>query len=168
MLSLPLLFFECCLLLFFLPFTTALQTFLQPRSPRAYSFYHNHYRFPEKSLTSPSCLYASLVEGEDGFIDNRDNGIPKKQFTSRPNDLIVKMQKIMKDKGFSKASIAKLGGYALLSYGFVSNVSYITCIIISWVIHGRVNKLSPLAAGQWKPFLAIYAGRNEKEIHHIL
>ena len=50
----------------------------------------------------------------------------------------------------SKDTIAKAGLYALLSYGFVSNVSYITCLIISWVTHGKRTGLSPLAPGQWK------------------
>ena len=50
----------------------------------------------------------------------------------------------------SKDTIAKAGLYALLSYGFVSNVSYISCLIISWVTHGKRTGLSPLAPGQWK------------------
>ena len=51
-----------------------------------------------------------------------------------------------------------LGLNALLAYGFVSNVSYITCLILSWVSSCKITGLSPLAPGQWKPFLAIYAG----------
>jgi hypothetical protein len=46
----------------------------------------------------------------------------------------------------------------LLAYGFVSNVSYITCLILAWVSFGRATGLSPLAAGQWKKFLVVYAG----------
>lgn len=59
---------------------------------------------------------------------------------------------------FSKEELSKLGLYALLSYGFVSNFSYITCVIIAWCIHGKTTGLSPLAAGQWRGFLAIYSG----------
>ena len=57
-----------------------------------------------------------------------------------------------------KERMSKLGLYALLSYGFVSNVSYITCLIISWVAHGKRSGLSPLAPNQWKAFMVIYAG----------
>lgn len=59
---------------------------------------------------------------------------------------------------FSKENVAKLGLNALLAYGFVSNVSYITCLIISWVMHGKATGLSPRSPGQWKTFLGIYAG----------
>lgn len=63
----------------------------------------------------------------------------------------------LKDK-FSKEELSKLGLYALLSYGFVSNFSYITCVIIAWCIHGKATGLSPLAIDQWKGFLAVYTG----------
>lgn len=58
----------------------------------------------------------------------------------------------------SKKSLAKLGMNVLLAYGFVSNVSYITCVILAWIGHGKAYKLSPLAPGQWKYFLLIYSG----------
>eukprot|EP01039_Chlorochromonas_danica_P005058 gene5058-5556_t len=59
---------------------------------------------------------------------------------------------------FSKEQLSKLGLQMLLAYGFVSNVSYITCMIIAWVTHGKKYGLSPLAPGQWKFFLLIYSG----------
>ena len=61
-------------------------------------------------------------------------------------------------KTLTKEEMSKLGLYALLSYGFVSNFSYITCVIIAWVIHGKSTGMSPLATGQWKQFLAVYTG----------
>jgi hypothetical protein len=79
----------------------------------------------------------------------------------RINPLIDKVKlsltKIGWTKKVSKEDIAKLGLFTLLSYGWVSNVSYITCLIISWIIHGKEYGLSPLASGQWKSFLTIYA-----------
>lgn len=57
-----------------------------------------------------------------------------------------------------KTKLAKLGMYALLSYGCVSNFSYVTTVICAWVIHGKASGMSPLAAGQWKQFFAIYTG----------
>jgi len=59
---------------------------------------------------------------------------------------------------FSKKALTGLGLNALLAYGFVSNVSYITCLILAWVSHGKLTGLSPLAPGQRKQFLAIYGG----------
>jgi hypothetical protein len=56
-----------------------------------------------------------------------------------------------------RQKLAKLGTSAVLSYAFVSNLSHISCLIASWVIHGRKTGLSPLDAGQWPAFLAVYA-----------
>lgn len=61
-------------------------------------------------------------------------------------------------KEFSKETLAKLGLNVLLAYGFISNVAYITCFIIAWVLHGKTYGLSPLAPGSWKSFLLIYSG----------
>ena len=62
------------------------------------------------------------------------------------------------DADFSSKALAGLGLNALLAYGFVSNVSYITCLVLSWISFSGNTQMSPLAPGQWKPFLAIYAG----------
>ena len=43
----------------------------------------------------------------------------------------------------------KTGASALLSYGFVSNLSHLTCLIIAWCVHGKKTGLSPLDPGQW-------------------
>ena len=55
-------------------------------------------------------------------------------------------------------NLKKFGTSVLLSYGIVSNINYSTAVIIAWCIHGKTSGLSPLAPGQWKGFLAIYAG----------
>ena len=62
------------------------------------------------------------------------------------------------DTDFSSKALAGLGLNALLAYGFVSNVSYITCLVLSWLSFSGNTQMSPLAPGQWKPFLGIYAG----------
>lgn len=86
---------------------------------------------------------------------------------SRRNQTISILQRvtsIAQGKGWNgkyvitKESLAKLGLNVLLAYGFVSNVSYITCIILAWIGHGKAFGLSPLAPGQWKAFLLIYSG----------
>jgi len=56
-----------------------------------------------------------------------------------------------------KQKLTALGASALLSYGFVSNLSHLTCLIIAWCVHGKKSGLSPLDPGQWPAFLAVYA-----------
>lgn len=58
----------------------------------------------------------------------------------------------------TKERLAKMGLSALLSYGFVSNMSYAVMLSLSWYGFAKKTGLSPLAPGQWKPFLAVYAG----------
>mmetsp|Transcript_33004 Transcript_33004/g.72787 ORF Transcript_33004/g.72787 Transcript_33004/m.72787 type:complete len:303 (-) Transcript_33004:1866-2774(-) len=57
-----------------------------------------------------------------------------------------------------KQKLAKMGLSALLSYGFVSNMSYSVTVSLAWFGFSKKTGLSPLAPGQWKPFLAVYAG----------
>ena len=78
------------------------------------------------------------------------------------NNIFTAFKNLLQGKGrngqsLSKASLSKLGLNCLLAYGFVSNVSYITCLILAWVTHGKSTGLSPLAKGQWKKFLMVYA-----------
>lgn len=57
----------------------------------------------------------------------------------------------------ARERLGKMGLSALLSYGFVSNMSYAVCVSIAWYMFTARVGLSPLAPGQWKPFLAVYA-----------
>ena len=57
-----------------------------------------------------------------------------------------------------KNILTDLGLNALLAYGFVSNLSYITCTWLAWLSHSKATKTSPLYPGQWKVFLTFYAG----------
>ena len=54
--------------------------------------------------------------------------------------------------------LRKMGMSVLLSYGFVSNMSYSVTVSLAWYIHSKRTGLSPLAPGQWPQFLAVYAG----------
>lgn len=47
---------------------------------------------------------------------------------------------------------------AVASYGFVSNLTYGTGLAVAWIAFVRQVGKSPLMAGQWKAFLAFYAG----------
>ena len=54
--------------------------------------------------------------------------------------------------------LAALGLGAVASYGFVSNVTYGTGLAVSWIGFVRQFGKSPFMPGQWKAFLAFYAG----------
>ena len=58
----------------------------------------------------------------------------------------------------SRAKLQEMGLSVLLSYGWVSNCNMAFCLIVSWVTFGKTTGLSPLAAGQWPGFLAVYMG----------
>ena len=95
--------------------------------------------FPDESAQNKS---TSSVEGSATFLS--------------------KLKNLLRMNGqngvtLDKKGLSKLGLNCLLAYGFVSNVSYITCLILSWITHGKSTGLSPLAPGQWKKFLLVYA-----------
>jgi hypothetical protein len=55
--------------------------------------------------------------------------------------LLNKIKSVLSGNGvkgsMTKESLSKLGLNVLLAYGFVSNASYITCLILAWVTHGE-------------------------------
>lgn len=81
---------------------------------------------------------------------------------SEKRSILSKIKSAFSDKNESgltgRERLSKLGLSALLSYGFVSNMSYAVTLSLSWFIHSKRTGLSPLAEGQWKPFLAVYGG----------
>jgi hypothetical protein len=54
--------------------------------------------------------------------------------------------------------LAKAGLSVVLSYGWVSNMSYCVSVSAAWYIFCQRTRLSPLAPGQWPKFLAVYSG----------
>jgi len=111
-----------------------------------------------KAFNTNSILYSSISTSNDNNnnnINNNDNN--KNNIKGLIDRLKSSISRLGLNNKFKKEDIAKLGLFTLMSYGWVSNVSYITCLIISWIIHGREYGLSPLAPGQWKYFLTIYA-----------
>jgi hypothetical protein len=57
-----------------------------------------------------------------------------------------------------KERLASLGMGAFASYGAISNITYCTCLTIAWIAFVKATGKSPLAPGEWKGFLAYYAG----------
>ncbi|CAM9901802.1 unnamed protein product [Discosporangium mesarthrocarpum] len=60
--------------------------------------------------------------------------------------------------GKDKPDLKALGLYALLSYGFVSNVSYAVLTGIAWFASSKKSGLSPLAPDQWGLFMVCWTG----------
>lgn len=91
-----------------------------------------------------------------GEVVSADGGDEK---TSIMGKLKAMFKKKDDDEGLTtKQRLAKMGLSALLSYGWVSNMSYAVALSLSWYGFSKKTGLSPLAPGQWKPFLAVYAG----------
>lgn len=64
-----------------------------------------------------------------------------------------------KDDGLTfRQRLGKAGLSVILSYGFVSNMSYCVSVSVAWYIFCKRTGLSPLAPGQWPKFLAVYSG----------
>jgi hypothetical protein len=58
----------------------------------------------------------------------------------------------------TKERLAKMGMSALLSYGWVSNMSYAVSISLAWFTFTKQYGITPLAPGQRNKFLAVYSG----------
>lgn len=48
---------------------------------------------------------------------------------------------------------------AFASYGFISNLNYGICLGMAWLAFVKKYGVAPTAPGQWKVFLAFYAGK---------
>lgn len=121
----------------------------------------NIHLFPKLHiLESSSCAHkrSLLYMGEDDntptqndeFSDENVSRVQrwrKKLFPKKPDDGLSFRQRL-----------TKMGLSVVLSYGWVSNVSYSVSVSLAWYIFSKQTGLSPLAPGQWKPFLAVYAG----------
>ncbi|KAL7523927.1 hypothetical protein ACHAWF_000754 [Thalassiosira exigua] len=88
-----------------------------------------------------------------------EGGSPIEEKTTFLGKIKAVFKKNKGDDGLTtKERLAKMGLSALLSYGWVSNMSYAVALSLSWYGFSKKTGLSPLAPGQWKPFLAVYAG----------
>lgn len=122
-----------------------------------------HYFGMQTNLKKTILFNSEAIDQIDPTLENMNINNGKLSPTSNLN-FIQKIINLLSGKGFdgkvtfSSKDLAKLGLNVLLAYGFVSNISYMTSIIIAWCIHGKRTGLSPLATGQWKNFLAVYVG----------
>lgn len=136
------------------------------------AFYKSSVRI-DVMCSKPNCKL--FTNTKNSFLSMTEESIPpeQRQFPivkqmkppqPKPLSFTKGLSNLLSGKGWNgkaiitKDNLAKFGVNCLLAYGAVSNFSYITCVIIAWIAHGKKYKLSPLAAGQWKQFLLIYSG----------
>jgi hypothetical protein len=102
-----------------------------------------------------------VVEVEtDAVIVDSDNGNSVEISTVPAWKRIVFAYKYNKkdDDLTFRQRLGKAGLSVVLSYGFVSNMSYCVSVSAAWYIFCKRTMLSPLAPGQWPKFLAVYSG----------
>eukprot|EP00612_Vaucheria_litorea_P007085 CAMPEP_0171479654 /NCGR_PEP_ID=MMETSP0946-20130122/5567_1 /TAXON_ID=109269 /ORGANISM="Vaucheria litorea, Strain CCMP2940" /LENGTH=140 /DNA_ID=CAMNT_0012010653 /DNA_START=32 /DNA_END=451 /DNA_ORIENTATION=- len=89
------------------------------------------------------------LESSEGGLCNTPNDRTDK-------NLRGKVKRFFSNGKFSRKNLGKLGLYAVLSYGFVSNLATSICVSVAWFLSCKRSGLSPLAPNQWKYFLGIY------------
>jgi hypothetical protein len=105
-----------------------------------------------------------VVEGEaDAIVDESSSdgasvGISTVPAWKRVISLFKYNRKTEDDGLTFRQRLGKAGLSVVLSYGFVSNMSYCVSVSVAWYIFCKRTMLSPLAPGQWPKFLAVYSG----------
>lgn len=116
---------------------------------------------PSDDADESSLEEEEKVSDEEELIEVIDV-VPTELGTGTPTTHFQRFRKkyfAKQDDGLTfKQRMAKAGLSVALSYGWVSNVSYSVTVSLAWYIFNKRTGLSPLAPGQWKGFLAIYAG----------
>jgi hypothetical protein len=108
-------------------------------------------------------LYRSSVSTSLYSSEEPNEADPtEKSIDSKSNSVVEKVKRWFtgsKDDGLTaKERLAKMGLSALLSYGWVSNMSYAISVSLAWFTFTKQYGISPLAPGQWKKFLVVYSG----------
>lgn len=105
-------------------------------------------------------------KGETGETDIEVKNVDSSETTSSTTESLSRWKRIKRrlfppkeDDGLTfRQRLGKAGLSVALSYGWVSNVSYSVTVSLAWYIFSKRTGLSPMAPGQWKSFLAVYAG----------
>jgi hypothetical protein len=79
------------------------------------------------------------------------------QQQSKPGAM-AKIKRFFLGDKVDKAQLAALGMGAFAAYGVLSNLNAGVLMTISWITVVKQTGMTPLEAGQWTRFLAIYAG----------
>jgi hypothetical protein len=114
-----------------------------------------------RSSQHPKFTPATLspLFGDVSSDDNEEKSMSEDSATTPGyKKLFAMLKPKSSEKMSSKEMIKKMGLNVFLSYGWVSNMSYCVTVSVAWFVFSTKTGLSPLAKGQWKPFLAVYAG----------
>ncbi|KAL6754356.1 hypothetical protein V8C86DRAFT_2704266 [Haematococcus lacustris] len=106
---------------------------------------------PRQHRKSPHKLGRSLDERAAASAQPSAPAQPARGVLGRLKQLFAGSQ-------MDKAKLASLGMGAFASYGVISNLTYGTCLTIAWLSFVKAKGVTPLAPGQWVPFLGFYAG----------
>ena len=128
--------------------------------PRAWNVSHgyklSHGSAPRLLLPSIRQVYqppqASSASSSSPSNDEGGANPPSRSITERVKAWLASSEK-------EREKIAALGSAFVLSYGLVSNATYVTCLAIAWLSFVKTRGgLTPLDEGQWAPFLLYYGG----------
>ncbi|KAL3907654.1 MAG: hypothetical protein SGILL_008784, partial [Bacillariaceae sp.] len=109
----------------------------------------------DETASEPVEVDAVIVESKDGSGSVEISTVPAWKRIL----LFWKYNKKEVDDGLTfRQKLGKAGLSVVLSYGFVSNMSYCVSVSAAWFIFCKKTMLSPLAPGQWPKFLAVYSG----------
>lgn len=101
---------------------------------------------------------AAWAAGDAGAGSGSEGGAPAEGIGGLPARALKKVKGLYGNGKEARAKLAAMGSSAMLAYGWISNLNACCLTMLSWVTFARSSGLSPLAPGQWKPFLAVYAG----------
>ena len=95
------------------------------------------------------------MESDASSIGAVGNNAPQNMLS-----VLNKVRSSLKSEGGStlKEQLAKKGFAAFLTFVMLGNVVNSSFMSVAWYGFSLQTGLSPLAPGQWKPFLAVYAG----------
>jgi hypothetical protein len=130
--------------------------FISAKKKRQVSLHTQIYSSPTSSSSD-----AAESSGSEDTTSNRSNDSGAAEGVSDVASWRTKVRNYFRgpqDGLTTKQRLAKMGLAAALSYGWVSNMSYSVSVSVAWYIFSKQTGLSPLAPGQWKKFLAVYAG----------
>jgi len=134
------------------PLRTTLTSKLSVNNVGPFSLQHPTSKPLRDRTQSPLFAEATHEESDDTPSTNEE----------KKTGILGRLASMLKPKSSEKLTtkelLSKMGLSALLSYGFVSNMSYCVSVTLAWFGFTKKTGLSPLAPGQWKPFLAVYAG----------
>lgn len=122
---------------------------LSPRHAQGLPIAHRMQTLKPLSSTNPS----SSSSSSSSSPDDGETG-PKSK-----HSILDRFKAFLASSAREREKITSLGSAFVLSYGLVSNATYVTCLTLAWLSFVKMRGgLTPLDPGQWAPFLLYYGG----------